>query len=246
MFPFGFVIPVTIVLLFSVAAALFGFIGGGTLAFAWVLTFAILIGALLVLDGHGSLRRIGAGMLAVAVLGVALMIGMHPAAAQVAAGIAAPPGDTGLWAWINPYLEEGIGAAVAALAGWALKEIATHTRIRIRADQEAQIRETMKTAAFAGAHEMELFIGDHFTPAQQATLVKKMTTWAEVRAAAQLKKLGLPNFVVEAMAHKVLGEVQGLAGGYDPIDAAITGSAPYTGNPGETPALDRVLGTGGN
>ncbi len=45
MFPFGFILPVGVLLLFSVAAALFGYIGGGTLVLAWVLTFVVVFGA---------------------------------------------------------------------------------------------------------------------------------------------------------------------------------------------------------
>ena len=250
MFPFGFVIPVTLVMLFSVAAALFGLIGGGTLAFAWVITFAILIGALLVIDGHGGLRRIGAGILAAATLGLALVVSIHPAAAQVVASIAAPPGDAlGLWAGINGYLADGLGTIITAAVGWACTWFVAHTRIKVRADQEAQLRETMKTGVFGAVHDLELAIDERWTPAQRQKVVEKVVAWAEIRAAAQLKKLGLPDFVTRAIASKVVAGVLAEHGGadsFDPIDAAVTGSAPYTGNPGETPALDRVVGAGGN
>ncbi len=202
-------------------------------------------------------------------LGLGFAYGMHPVLAHAATDlvwhgglasdllspvadgtplIVAPPGDTGFWGSLNGYLATGVGTIVAAFVAWAAKEIATHTRIAIRADQEAQIRETLKTGAYAAMHNLEIEIDDHWTPAQRQKVLGQMVAWVEQRAATQLKKLGLPNFVVTAMAGKVLGQLQGFGFSADGFEAALAGGAPlFTGNPGETPALDRVDGgKGGN
>ena len=239
MFPMGQCLILLAAMLISTAACLLGFIGGGAFAFVWVLSLAGFVGLLLVRDDHRATRRTGAGLLAAVVLGLALAVGVHPALAQVAPAIAAPAGDTlGLWAGINGYLADGLATIITAAVGWACSWFVAHTRIKVRADQEAQLRETMKTGVFGAVHDLELAVDERWTPAQRQKVVEKVVAWAEIRASAQLKKLGLPDFVTKAIASKVVAGVLAQHGG-DVLD--LDG-----GNPGETPALDRALGAGGN
>ena len=260
MFPFASGLLSLGVLLISVTLWLFGYIP----AIAVVVTFAlaaVAVFGLLMLDDPGrGMRRAGICMLAVVAIGVAFAIHLAPAHASAAAdisgalitrpaslpavtSIAAPPGDDGFWSGLNGYLAEGVAAIVAAFAAWALKEIATRTRFKLRTEQEAQIRETMKTGAFAAMSELELQIDKRWTPAQRQAVLAKVVAWAQERAAAQLRKLGLPAFVVNAMASKVVGS---LVDAYPFLEVGEVSPA-TPGNPGSTPALDRAVGgNGGN
>ena len=222
MFLFRFSFGTVAVLLATLALALLGLVTAGAAVVGWAAAAVTLLGLMMVADQARAMRGTGAAILGVVFLGVALFAHLTPAHASAAvdlsgalitrpvpavATIAAPPGDDGFWSGLNGYLAEGVAALVATFAGWALKEIAVHTRIKIRADQEAQIRETLKTGAFAAMGELELQVDRIWTPAQRQALITKAVDWAQDRAAAQLKKLGLPGFVVNAMASKVVGEV---------------------------------------
>ena len=266
MFPMGPVLIATATMLFSTVACVLGFLSAIHLVFLWGGVLISTLALLLMRDQSHGLRRAGAALLGVTVLSVALVLSLPPAHASAAvdllfhgSGLAsdlvsttgdtipliiAPAGDNGFWGALNGWIATGIGSIVAAFVAWAAKEIATHTKIKIRADQEAQIRETLKTGAYAAMHDLEITIDDHWSPAERQKIIDKMVTWGEQRAATQLKKLGLPNFVVSAMASKVLGQL-GLSS--DSFDATLGAAATFTGNPGETPALDRAAGgNGGN
>ena len=222
MFPFASGLLSLGVSLAAVMLWLFGFIPAGAVAVTGALAAVAVFGLLMLDDPSRGMRRAGVGFLAVVAIGVAFAIHLTPAHASAAvdlsgalitrpvssvASISAPPGDDGFWSGLNGYLAEGVATLVAAFAGWALKEVAVHTRIKIRADQEAQIRETLKTGAFAAMGELELQVDRIWTPVKRQALINKAVDWAQDRAAAQLKKLGLPGFVVNAMASKVVGEV---------------------------------------
>ena len=264
MFPMGQILILVAIVLLSAVACLCGFITGSQLVFLYGLGIVGFVGLLLVGDRDRTIRRCGFGVVTSAMLGAILVFGLAPAHASAAVDlvwngphmasatlasdvgplIAAPAGDTAFWGTINGWVADALGALVVAVVGWACKAFTARTRIAIRADQEAQIRETMKTGAYQAMHELEVAIDDHWTPAQRGKVVDRVVNWAETRAEAQLKKLGLPSFVVTAMARKVVGQLQASLG-LDATDA-VTAVANFHGNPGETPALDRAAGgTGG-
>ena len=266
MFPFRLTYGTAAVLLVSAALALLGFITAGSLVWLYVFAPFVVLGLLMARDPDRIMRRVGSALLASAVLGLGFAFGMHPALAHAATDlvwrgglasdllspisdaaplILAPAGDTGLWSSLNGYIATGLATIVTAAVSWAATAFAAHTKIKIRADQEASIRETMLTGAYAAMHNLELAIDDHWTPAQRQKVIDNMVVWVEQRAAAQLQKLGLPNFVVNAMAGKVLGQLQGFGIGSDLLDTLMPAAPLNTGNPGETPALDRAAGGNG-
>lgn len=227
---------------------LVGRIGVPALVWTYGLAALAVSGLLMAGDRDRGVRATGAAFLAVAILGAGLAVAVTPARAADAILIAAPPGDAGFWGSVNGWLTTAVGAVVTALFGWGVKLFAARTRIQVKKGQEDSLRELMLTGAYQGMHELEVAIDDHWTPAQRAKIVERVVGWAETRGAAELKKLGLPSFVVTAMARKVVGQLQaaGIVG--DDFDVDLAGSPRITGNPGETPALDRAVGPamGGN
>lgn len=236
MFPFRLTFGTAFVLFASLVLALFGCITAGAVVLTWAFGAVAVLGLLMIREPERRMRSIGLAALAVVGLGVVLAFSVASAHASAATApdISAPPGDTTFWSGLNVYLAEILTVIVGSVATWALKEVATHTRIKIRADQEAQIRETMKTGAFAAMGEMEVQLDHYWTPAQRRAVIVKVVDWAQDRAAAQLGKLGLPGFVVNAMASKVVGEVLSaypfIEAGAGPISAAGHTAGAISGN----------------
>lgn len=228
--PVPFVI-VTLAVLLG-AGVLFGLhmIQAGALVTTWALVGLVL--ALMILV---DCRRPGSWL--ALLLGAGLAVLAAPAA--FAETIASPAGDAGFWGGINGAIAPVAATVVAGAVAWIAKEVRTYTKVRVTSELEAQVRQTALTGVYKAFHELEVGVDDRITPARRLQIIAKGVTWVMERMpgpAGALARLGFGQSVVEGIVIKMLGHVLSA----NPV--LDLGEATFSGNPGETPALDHAAG----